>query len=135
MEKLCFGRYKHVQKTKKGINLNYQVSTTDIKQLHHTVIVFSTSNFRVSSCKLVSSESIDNIWLITLKSEIRLLQINCSRYSLRCFEHGNIKFQSIYIVLFLSEQIQISYIQQVFLVGNHFVFPTEQVGKFVAEIL
>ena len=40
MEKLCFGRYKHVQKSKKGINLNYQVSTTDTKQLHLTVVVF-----------------------------------------------------------------------------------------------
>ena len=40
MEKLCFGPHKHVQKSKKGINLNYQVSTTDTKQLHLTVVVF-----------------------------------------------------------------------------------------------
>ena len=40
MEKPCFRHYKLVQKSKKGINLNYQVSTTDTKQLHLRVVVF-----------------------------------------------------------------------------------------------
>lgn len=31
MEKLCFGRYKHVQKSKKGINLIYQAVITYTK--------------------------------------------------------------------------------------------------------
>jgi|JTFP01.1.fsa_nt_gb hypothetical protein len=40
MEKLCFRHYKLVQKSKKGINLNYQVSTIDTKQIHLRVVVF-----------------------------------------------------------------------------------------------